>query len=122
MNSNIIPFWLCLKRKLVRGRRPINEWCWDSKRAVYLDIFGIAYKRLSPELKERIKYTKLRYLTDINRDNIIHCKELLKFAHEVHHLEGAKANFSVSKTEYKNDYCKRQGNRCAVVLSEFMVK
>lgn len=59
-----------------------------------------AYKSVSPQLKEREKHIKLRFLTDINRDNIIFCKEIMKFAKEVRHLEGVKANFSISKTEY----------------------
>ncbi len=59
-----------------------------------------AYKGLSPQFKEREKHIKLRFLTDINRDNIIYCKEIMKFAKEVRHLEGVKANFSISKTEY----------------------
>jgi two-component system sensor histidine kinase VicK len=58
------------------------------------------YKGLSPQLKEREKHIKLRFLTDINKDNIIYCKEIIKFAKEVRHLEGVKANFSISKTEY----------------------
>jgi two-component system, OmpR family, sensor histidine kinase VicK len=58
------------------------------------------YKGLSPQLKEREKHIKLRFLTDINKDNIIYCKEIMKFAKEVRHLEGVKANFSISKTEY----------------------
>src|ERR671932_313340 len=56
------------------------------------------YKKLLYDIKT--KGIKLRYITDITKDNIHHCKELLKFAKEVRHLAGMRANFSVSETEY----------------------
>ncbi len=62
-------------------------------------IIGVeAYKKLLFDLKA--KGIKLRYITDITKDNIHYCKELLKFAQEIRHLDGIKANFSVSETEY----------------------
>ncbi|MGH9923945.1 MAG: sensor histidine kinase [Nitrososphaeraceae archaeon] len=71
--------------------------CGDYK-APYI-VFE-AYKSLSPELIAKVKHNKLRLLTDINGDNITYCKEIMRFAHEVRHLDGIKANFSVSKAEY----------------------
>lgn len=59
-----------------------------------------AHQRLSSELKEKVKHNKLRFLTDINLDNIVYCKEIMKFALEVRHLPGVKANISVTNTEY----------------------
>jgi two-component system, OmpR family, sensor histidine kinase VicK len=62
-------------------------------------IIGVeAYKKLLFDLKA--KGIKLRYITDITKDNIHYCKELLRFAQQIRHLEGIKANFSVSETEY----------------------
>src|SRR5690349_9585761 len=62
-------------------------------------IIGVeAYKKLLFDLKA--KGIKLRYITDITKDNIHYCKELLRFAQEIRHLDGIKANFSVSETEY----------------------
>ena len=62
-------------------------------------IIGVeAYKKLLFDLKA--KGIKLRYITDITKDNIQYCKELLKFAKEIRHLDGIRANFSVSETEY----------------------
>ena len=43
---------------------------------------------------------KLRYIVDITKDNVNHCKELIKYADEVRHMDGMKANFSVSESEY----------------------
>ena len=45
------------------------------------------------------KYVRFRYITEITHKNILHCKELMKIA-EVRHLNGIKANFVVSDTEY----------------------
>ncbi|MDQ6666770.1 MAG: HAMP domain-containing histidine kinase [Thermoproteota archaeon] len=42
----------------------------------------------------------LRYLTEITKDNIVYCKELLKLVDELRHLDGIKGNFMVSETEY----------------------
>ena len=57
-----------------------------------------AYKNLLIDLKTR--GIKFRYVTDITKENISYCKELMKFSDELRHLDGIKANFSVSETEY----------------------
>ena len=57
-----------------------------------------SYKKLLLDLKA--KGIKLRYIIDITKHNIQYCKELLKFAKEIRHLDGIRANFSVSETEY----------------------
>jgi nitrogen-specific signal transduction histidine kinase len=57
------------------------------------------YRELLFNLKKR--GIKLRYITDVTKDNLKYCKELMmKFAYETRHLDGIKANFSVSETEY----------------------
>lgn len=38
---------------------------------------------------------KFRYVTEITKDNISYCKEILKFS-EIRHLDGVKGNFEVS--------------------------
>jgi two-component system, OmpR family, sensor histidine kinase VicK len=51
-------------------------------------------------LKEQASARKsFRYITEIRRKNIPHCKELMKFG-QVRHLEGIKTNFVVTDTEY----------------------
>ncbi len=54
------------------------------------------------EILSKIKKSdiKLRYIVDITKDNVNYCKELIKFADEVRHLDGIKTNFSVSESEY----------------------
>jgi signal transduction histidine kinase len=57
------------------------------------------YRKLLLDIKKR--GIKLRYITDVTKDNLKYCKELMmRFAYETRHLDGIKANFSVSETEY----------------------
>ncbi|MFY9798662.1 MAG: ATP-binding protein [Candidatus Nitrosopolaris sp.] len=42
----------------------------------------------------------LRYLTEITNDNISSCKEIIKIADELRHLDGIKGNFMISESEY----------------------
>jgi two-component system, OmpR family, sensor histidine kinase VicK len=42
----------------------------------------------------------LRYLTEITKDNLSYCKELIKIVHELRHLDGIKGNYMVSESEY----------------------
>ncbi len=56
------------------------------------------YKKLLFALKTR--GIKLRYITEITKENVRYCKELIKFEYDIRHLDGIKANFSVSETEY----------------------
>ena len=56
------------------------------------------YKKLLYDIKA--KAIQLRYITDITKDNIHYCKELLKFVKEIRHMGGIRTNFSVSETEY----------------------
>jgi signal transduction histidine kinase len=71
--------------------------CGDNK--ALSPIFEVEeYKKILSDLK--VKDIKLRYITDITKDNINYCRELLKFAKEVRHIGGIKTNFSVSETEY----------------------
>jgi two-component system, OmpR family, sensor histidine kinase VicK len=43
---------------------------------------------------------KSRYLTEITKDNISFCKELLSLVDDMRHLDGIKGNFMVSESEY----------------------
>ena len=56
------------------------------------------YKKLLFDLRTR--HIKLRYITDITKENVHYCKDLIKFGYEIRHLDGIKANFSISETEY----------------------
>jgi two-component system, OmpR family, sensor histidine kinase VicK len=43
---------------------------------------------------------KLRYVTEITKDNIYYWKELMKIIDELRHLEGVKGNFATNGIEY----------------------
>jgi hypothetical protein len=42
---------------------------------------------------------KIRYITEITKDNLMYCMEIMNFA-ELRHLDGVKGNFAVSDGEY----------------------
>ena len=42
----------------------------------------------------------LRYLTEITKENLSYCKELIKIVYELRHLDGIKGNYMVSESEY----------------------
>ncbi len=42
---------------------------------------------------------KILYITEITKENLQHCKEIMKFA-ELRHLDGVSGNFAISETEY----------------------
>ncbi len=42
----------------------------------------------------------LNYVTEITRENISYCKQLIQFVSELRHVDGIKGNFYVSEKEY----------------------
>ena len=58
------------------------------------------YKKLMVNARKKPGGIRLRFLTDIDSENINDCKELMKFAEVVRHVEGIKANFAVRNTDY----------------------
>jgi signal transduction histidine kinase len=84
-----------LSEFLSKARR--IDSCGDSKSpsvAIKVDM----YRKLLVDIKN--KGIKIRQVTEITKESIHYCKELLKFGYEIRHLDGIKANFSVSETEY----------------------
>jgi two-component system, OmpR family, sensor histidine kinase VicK len=51
-------------------------------------------------LSARRRDVRLRYVTEITKNNIIYCRELIKMVDELRHLEGIKGNFYLSEAEY----------------------
>jgi two-component system, OmpR family, sensor histidine kinase VicK len=60
---------------------------------IAMTIFRDAYE----DMKSR--GTKIRWVTDITKDNLTHCKDLIHYA-EVRHISRLNENFRVSETEY----------------------
>jgi two-component system, OmpR family, sensor histidine kinase VicK len=56
-----------------------------------------AIRECYEDLKRR--NSKVRWITEITRDNLSHCRALMEYA-EVRHLDGIKGNFGVSDTAY----------------------
>jgi two-component system, OmpR family, sensor histidine kinase VicK len=82
--------------QFVSRSKTINS-CGDSRSPSFV-IEIQEYRKLLTELKKR--KIKIRFITDITRDNLVYCKELMNYYAEIRHLEGIKANFSISESEY----------------------
>ena len=82
--------------QFVSKSKTINS-CGDSRGPSFV-IEIQEYRKLLTELKKR--KIKIRYITDITKDNLVYCKELMNFYAEIRHLDGIKANFSISESEY----------------------
>ena len=61
-----------------------------------IDIGKAEIKEAYYDLKKR--GIKIRWITDITKDNLSYCKELMKFG-EVKHLDGIKCSFAISQIE-----------------------
>jgi two-component system sensor histidine kinase VicK len=71
--------------------------CGDDKAAkAILDV--AEFKKILSGVKRR--GVKTRYITEINKDNINNCKQLMELFGEVRHLDGIRTNFSISEIEY----------------------
>jgi two-component system, OmpR family, sensor histidine kinase VicK len=51
-------------------------------------------------LNAKKRGVRLRYATEITRDNISHCKRLLSMVDELRHLDGIEGNFYISEKAY----------------------
>jgi hypothetical protein len=71
--------------------------CIDSSRPSLAIEIGILKKAFLDAMNRGVK---LRYVTEINEDNVKYCKELITIVDELRHLEGIKGNFYVNETEY----------------------
>jgi signal transduction histidine kinase len=60
---------------------------------IVMTVFRDAYQRM------KRRGVKIRSVTDMTKDNLKHCKELIEFA-EVRHISHLIGNFGVSETEY----------------------
>ena len=75
----------------------IIDSCGDSK-APKLTIEVEEFRKLLFDLKKSGR--KVRYITDITKNNIKYCKQLMDYFDEIRHIDGLRANFSVSDKEY----------------------
>ena len=71
--------------------------CVDYTRP-YLTIEIIRLRESFIDAKRRD--VKIRYITEISKDNLRYCKEIMPLVDELRHLTGIKGNFYVSEQEY----------------------
>ena len=82
---------------LIYGARTRLDVCVDHTRPTLI----AEIKQLRDALiVTKSKGTKVRYLTEITKDNLYYCKELLSLVDELRHLAGIRGNFYVSQGEY----------------------
>jgi two-component system, OmpR family, sensor histidine kinase VicK len=51
-------------------------------------------------LGAKMRGVKIRYLTEITKENLNYCKQLISMTDELRHLDGIKGNFYISEKEY----------------------
>jgi two-component system, OmpR family, sensor histidine kinase VicK len=56
------------------------------------------FKRAYYDFQQR--GVKIRWITQITKDNLSYCKELMQFGTEIRHLDKIKGSFAVSESEY----------------------
>ena len=59
---------------------------------------------------------KLRYLTEINKENLYYCKQLLTMVDELRHVGGIKGNFYVTDKEYGAPATSHEKGRSAEMM------
>ena len=71
--------------------------CVDQTRPILaLDI--LVLKKAFEDAKNR--GVKLMYITEITKDNLTYCKQLMQITHEFRHLDRIKGNFYISESGY----------------------
>ena len=53
-----------------------------------------------PLLRAKKRGARLKYITEITKDNLSYCKKLLPIVDELRHLDGIKGNFYISESGY----------------------
>ncbi len=74
-----------------------KNWCACVDSSIPAFSMSDAIKRGYIDAMKR--NVKIRYITEITTDNLLHCKELLQFA-ELRHLTGVRGSFAVSEGEF----------------------
>ena len=86
----------CLVQLMCKAKLRIDV-CVDQTRP-YLAIEIIRLRDAFIDAKRR--HITIRYITEITKDNLRYCKELISLVDELRHLNGIKGNFYVSEQEY----------------------
>jgi len=87
-----------LLTNIVYGAKTMLYACVDSS-GPQIDMGKVESLRKAI-LNAKDRGVKLRYVTEITKDNIQYWKDLLKIIDEIRHLEGVKGNFATNGTQY----------------------
>lgn len=100
------------KTEVVYGKeqvvKAIEEWQYKSKKKWDLCLesnvphFSMSERIRKGYLDARDRGLRIRYLTEITKDNLEYCKEIMNFG-QVRHLERLIGNFVVSEKEYMGE-------------------
>jgi len=87
------------KRYLQMFYNATSKWDYFADiKSISIVPFGIEFiTKAASDAKGR--GIKLRFVTEITKDNLYRCKQAMKIA-ELRHLDGVRGNFGVSDTEY----------------------
>lgn len=77
---------------------------------IEIEAYGKAYADL------RKRGGKIRAFTDVTKDNLAYCKELLKIVDELRHVEGIKGGIAVTESEYMATTVMREAERLPQVI------
>jgi len=83
--------------QFMKNAKKKMDICFDSK-APSIVIEVDAYRNGYMNIRKR--GGKIRAFTEITKDNIQYCKELIKIVDELRHLDGIKGGIAVNETEY----------------------
>ena len=93
--------------------KAIVEWQYNSEKKWNLCLesnfphFSMSERIRKGYLDARDRGLKIRYLTEITKDNLEYCKEIMNFG-QVRHLERPIGNFVVSEKEYMGEATGKQ--------------
>jgi two-component system, OmpR family, sensor histidine kinase VicK len=75
----------------------MSDNCIDSAGPLYLSL----QNQCEAIMDFRQRGIRHRVITEINKENISYCRELMEFVDELRHIDGIKDNFSVSERDYQ---------------------
>jgi hypothetical protein len=83
---------------ITRFQRNIKkEWCACADPSI--PAFSMSGKIKQGYIDAKGRGVRIRYVTQITKGNLVHCKELTKYV-QLRHLDSVKASFAVSESEF----------------------
>ena len=85
-----------LSELILNARYKIDVYADHTRPALVSEITQLKHALVDTKTRG----IKLRYLTEITKDNLHYCKELLPMVDELRHLDGIEGNFYLSENRY----------------------